>query len=338
MRVTHLMIACMEAMSTHRDVQMTTVLIAEAINAMQELGTAHHKLPARYLPVSSTMLPGPLSKLRNLRWIKRFKVEVATRHVGGTEYPVIERRYNIQPTFLSVWDRIISEGLIDDRLNIAPFALTEAYQDAAEANADAVMESMREPSPEEPYVPHKEPLFGRSLIHDRNNAGMPYMLRLWIGRLRFHLFYRGDLDEDCHDHPWNFWTYPFTPYVEEVLLQVEPDYFETYLRVVPAFRWNYRAAETKHRVLGRYGGVVTREVGSENGYSLNSLFVDADTANDLILSRGYRPRVETGKIYTVVWRGSYKRMWGFWKRGLERYCFVPFRKYIWEGGKDAPCE
>lgn len=43
------------------------------------------------------------------------------------------------------------------------------------------------------------------------------MTRAWFGRLRFHVFFRGDQDPDCHDHPWGFWTFPLRSYVEEVL-------------------------------------------------------------------------------------------------------------------------
>ena len=44
--------------------------------------------------------------------------------------------------------------------------------------------------------------FGRHTIYD-DAGGTPYMTRYWIGRLRLHIFYRGDADPDCHDHPWD---------------------------------------------------------------------------------------------------------------------------------------
>ena len=40
--------------------------------------------------------------------------------------------------------------------------------------------------------------------------GSKYMTRVWFGRLRVHVFYRGDADADPHDHPWDFWTFPLT--------------------------------------------------------------------------------------------------------------------------------
>ena len=59
--------------------------------------------------------------------------------------------------------------------------------------------------------------WGRSVIYGKEDEhATPYMTRYWIGRLRLHIFHRGDQDPDCHDHPWDFWTFPFTPYVEEV--------------------------------------------------------------------------------------------------------------------------
>src|SRR5690606_161477 len=60
--------------------------------------------------------------------------------------------------------------------------------------------------------------WGKSVIYGKeDDHATPYMTRYWIGRLRLHIFHRGDQDPDCHDHPWSFWTFPFTPYVEEVL-------------------------------------------------------------------------------------------------------------------------
>ena len=61
-------------------------------------------------------------------------------------------------------------------------------------------------------------LFGMSRIYGANgDHETVYMTRFWFGRLRFHIFHRGDADPDCHDHPWGFWTFPLRSYVEEVL-------------------------------------------------------------------------------------------------------------------------
>jgi hypothetical protein len=40
--------------------------------------------------------------------------------------------------------------------------------------------------------------------HTIQHNGSPYMTRIWIGRLRLHIFYRGDTEPDAHDHPWEF--------------------------------------------------------------------------------------------------------------------------------------
>jgi hypothetical protein len=150
-----------------------------------------------------------------------------------------------------------------------------------------------------------------------------YMTRLWLGRLRFHAFHRGDQDPDCHDHPWCFWTFPLVSYREEVLVRRretiaermvgmgplgEPIYemeprkpvrFDRVERVVKAFRLHYRPACFKHRVLG--------------------------------------PEVQGRTVFTIVWRGSASRPWGFTKDRNGVWCWVPWQKYVYEGGKDAPC-
>lgn len=143
--------------------------------------------------------------------------------------------------------------------------------------------------------------------------GSPYMTRYWIGRLRLHIFYRGDLDPDPHDHPWHFWTFPLTSYVEEVLEPIlDPVYpylmptgYRRFLRVVPAWRLSFRKATHTHRVLGRYSGYVPMTV-------------------------------LEGKIITLVWRGPEHRKWGFLKNRDGEWCWQPWKRYL-AGGKHAPC-
>lgn len=150
----------------------------------------------------------------------------------------------------------------------------------------------------------------------------PYMTRLIIGRLRLHIFHRGDGDPDPHDHPWAFWTLPLTPYVEEVRAQglaewpkpgdvwrIERHDYEgtlVYQRIVPAWRLHHRKAEHMHRVLGRWTGK------------------DWDVA--------------PGRIVTLVWRGRGERRWGFLKTRDGRTCWQHWKDYILRGGKHAPCE
>lgn len=174
-----------------------------------------------------------------------------------------------------------------------------------------------------------------------------YMTRAWLGRLRFHIFHRGDQDPDCHDHPWGFWTFPLRSYVEEVLEErIEtrwiPDhpifagydedghpeflehrtaaggfekqvrrYFERRYEVVKAFRWNYRPATYRHRVLGAYAG-----------HKVAGLPVI-----DLLAA-----------VPTIVWREKPSRDWGFTKERGGFWCWVPWIDYVYHGGKAAPCQ
>lgn len=168
-----------------------------------------------------------------------------------------------------------------------------------------------------------EPFFSFHTIGD----GSPYMTRLLIGRLRLHIFHRGDGDPDPHDHPWSFWTFPLTSYVEEVTAQsfdawpqpgdvwrieaqAQPEsaghQFLVYQRVVPAWRLHHRKAEHLHRVLGRWTG------------------------------RNWE--FDTGRIVTLVWRGKGGRRWGFLKTRDGRTCWQHWKEYVLRGGKHAPCE
>ncbi|MDX8513563.1 hypothetical protein [Mesorhizobium captivum] len=161
----------------------------------------------------------------------------------------------------------------------------------------------------------------------------PYLTRIWIGRLRLHIFHRGDADPDCHDHPWDFWTFPLTSYVEEVALPARDTYAADdpappqryYLarRLVPAFRWSYRPADYTHRVLGRYDRMATLEA------AMGAFVVGA---------RRVPPLFMAGKIVTVVWQGRASRKWGFLRHRDGQWCWTPWRDYVFGGGKHAPCE
>lgn len=156
-------------------------------------------------------------------------------------------------------------------------------------------------------------LFGRSVIYGKEGEyHTPYMTRYWIGRLRLHIFYRGDLDPDCHDHPWDFWTFPLTSYVEEVAYG-DKGVYSTQFEVVKAFRLHFRPATHTHRVIGRY---------------------QRDHSEAI-----YGPAVAHGKrIVTIVWRSKKRRNWGFLKNRNGAWCWTDWRSYIFGGGKSAPCE
>lgn len=148
-----------------------------------------------------------------------------------------------------------------------------------------------------------------------------YMTRMWFGRLRFHIFHRGDQDPDCHDHPWGFWTFPLCSYVEEVLTPIrdtitpgepeKPTRYQRRLEIVRAFRFHYRPATYRHRVLGLYDPLIfTRQ-------------------------QKYFP---AAIIPTFVWREKPSRKWGFTKERNGVWCWVPWKTYVFGGGKNAPCE
>lgn len=139
----------------------------------------------------------------------------------------------------------------------------------------------------------------------------PYMTRMIIGRFRFHLFHRGDADPDHHDHPWGFWTFPLRSYVEEVTRLNVGEEPRVEFNVVRAFRFHYRPATYTHRVLGV-----------------------SKTPKDLF-DDFYKP----GKIPTLIWtdKGP-RRKWGFLKNRDGQWCWVPWREYVFGGGKHAPCQ
>lgn len=157
-----------------------------------------------------------------------------------------------------------------------------------------------------------EPFFQIKTIYGvEGEHRLPYMTRVIVGRLRLHIFHRGDNDPDPHDHPWDFWTFPLTSYVEEV---TAPHWIDgdpvTEMHIVQAFRLHYRPAEYTHRVLGRYvPGLMPNHIGAA-----------------------------PGPIVTIVWRSKAKREWGFLKNRDGQWCWVGWRNYIFEGGKHAPCE
>lgn len=160
--------------------------------------------------------------------------------------------------------------------------------------------------------------WGRSVIYGKEDEhATPYMTRYWIGRLRLHIFHRGDQDPDCHDHPWDFWTFPFTPYVEEVVIDHRAEFWpdikvEVKRQIVPAWRLTFRPAEHTHRVLGR---------------------LEAQDRKPPL------PHVDIRKpIVTLVWRGKDRRKWGFFKHRDGKWCWVHWKSYVFGGGKSAPCE
>jgi len=179
-----------------------------------------------------------------------------------------------------------------------------------------------------------------TIYGDENGQRTPYMTRAWIWRLRLHIFHRGDVDPDYHDHPWDFWTFPLTSYVEEVVdtditalahvggffAAVKPDAPAVTRNVVPAFRWTYRPATHCHRVTGRYSGIYFTEKGRMSDE------IASDDAEWRV------PLADQRRVITIVWRGRSGRRWGFLKFSDGRFCWVHWKEYVFRGGKTAPCD
>lgn len=193
----------------------------------------------------------------------------------------------------------------------------------------------------------KERFLGFNTIYGAHGEHeTPYLTRVWIGRLRLHIFHRGDADPDPHDHPWDFWTFPLTAYVEEVANgdladsarqgAVRPRRFgdmlflpdrsvhpARHIQIVPAWRWSHRAAEHTHRVLGRYDAMATME---------------AAMGAFIFGSGRVPPQHKPDKIVTIVWQGRPRRKWGFLRNHDGVWCWTPWKDYVFAGGKHAPCE
>ena len=139
----------------------------------------------------------------------------------------------------------------------------------------------------------------------RRDDGDLYLTRIRLtpatrwGWLQLHIFARGDTEGHCHDHPFNFWTFPLHDYIEEVEAPLtgtisEPENHPAYTRgvqVVERFKWHYRPAIHRHRVIGRpaYSG--------------------------------------PGRLWTLMWRTPKYRDWGF---------FVDGEKIPWHVYRNAP--
>lgn len=202
-----------------------------------------------------------------------------------------------------------------------------------------------------------ERLFGRHVIYGKEaEHATPYMTRYWFGRLRLHIFHRGDQDPDCHDHPWDFWTFPLTSYVEEVaayssaaaMSQMQRDTMERLRSMVRTGAIAALAGEEMSQPTPepvnenrRYGYYLTRQVVPTFRLSFRPAHhthrvlgrYKPDHSEEI-----YGPSVAPGKIITIVWCSRRKRDWGFLKKRDGKWCWVAWREYVFGGGKSAPCE
>ena len=292
------------------------------------------------VPVTSSQLGPPMQRLRQLKWAQRRKQTIGTKQVGHAEYPIIVRQYNVTPLGRRVWSDLGHTVNRRSTTKLDALALTGANVEVVEkdgrpfavATINPLHPALREydheggqrPKHDETsFVPTKDKLFGK---HTIQTDGSPYMTRIWFGRLRLHIFYRGDAD-DPHDHPWDFKTFPLTSYVEEIFFGQG----ESSKRVVPAWRWSYRRAEFRHRVLGRYSGRMTMP--TLGGVINDTMRVPGWQARGME-SKYVVPLVGPGKIVTIVWRGRERREWGFWLRRAGRFCFQPWPSVRDKGFKE----
>lgn len=212
------------------------------------------------------------------------------------------------------------------------------------------------PHRQKPPISTEGAFLGWHTIHGQEDgAVVKYMTRIWVGRLRLHIFHRGDRDLDHHDHPWDFWTFPFTSYVEEVAVPIGgalrvkngaptygfPAQFESvpgstryslHRQVVPAWRLSFRPAEHRHRVLGPYSGFAQR-LGEHVGIGVFPY--DERRVNGVA---DVEPIAHEGRVVTLVWRSKRKRDWGFLKNRNGQWCWIAWREYVFGGGRDAPCQ
>ena len=87
----------------------------------------------------------------------------------------------------------------------------------------------------------------------RDSHGNRVFSRLQVGNLHLQIVHKSaKLDQAFHDHPYDWWEFPLTPYVEEVLTFGPPR--NIVKQIVPALLPSFRYAEHKHRVCGRWNG------------------------------------------------------------------------------------
>lgn len=127
-------------------------------------------------------------------------------------------------------------------------------------------------------------------------------IRLWK-EYRMHIFWRGDEDPLPHDHPFDFWTFPLVGYWEQVY---DRNTHEITTEYVSPWRWHFREAEYRHRVLGRH-----RSVSLDHG-----------------------PDHYYGVFITLIVLGVDRRKWGFWEwdHQANQPRFIYWRNYIGKEG------
>ena len=83
--------------------------------------------------------------------------------------------------------------------------------------------------------------------------GGPYLRRYYLTPKWFpfrnvflHQLFTPDPDRALHDHPWDFWTFPLSGYIER---RRWDDLDEIDIGSTLSNQWHYRAAEYTHRII-----------------------------------------------------------------------------------------
>jgi len=60
-------------------------------------------------------------------------------------------------------------------------------------------------------------LLGIRTVYDVHPSGIPLLTAVSLGRLCLCIYHRCDAFVSPHDHPYDYWTFPLTTYVENVM-------------------------------------------------------------------------------------------------------------------------
>src|SRR5690606_30537323 len=77
--------------------------------------------------------------------------------------------------------------------------------------------------------------------------------------LQFHRFHQAT-DEDFHNHIFQSWTFPFVPYLEEVLDNGPDGKWHRSKQISPLFKSTCKDADQRHRIIvpvGRHGKLLS---------------------------------------------------------------------------------
>lgn len=174
------------------------------------------------------------------------------------------------------------------------------------------------------------------LVERIGRPGDPYLDRYFLtpmtpwGQLLLHRFHRGDMDDDPHDHRWNFWTWPLEDYVELVMDKstglLSP-------HIVRGRRWSFRRWDHTHIVLGPVSRLWASMTVLKS-WCRDQERVLSTPKEELPVSCAPGPScfVVRAPFYTLVWRTpQLRRSWGFWPRHPGEGSGEPHWSTLWAG-------